>query len=1170
MRIDRLELAAYGPFTNVSIEFDREIGLHVVFGPNEAGKSSALRAVSDLLFGVPTQTTDNFLHAYDALRIRATITARDGRTLDFVRRKGRSGSDLLDASRRALARDVLVPFLGSAERDFFERSFGLDPRRLAAGAMDLLQSGGDVGRAVLQATSGLSGLSARLDAIEAAAGELFKERGKTQPINAALSRLKELEREVRSDSLSAETWRSLDEELAHVRREAMRLADRRTANDVEQQRLSRIRQALPILARRTLLMAAVERLAGVPLLAAEFDATAQAAREELLSAAAAEAGLASDLTSLEEEVSKYPAVGPILLRGTEIEALHQECGTMREFRKDLPKRDVELREATAQATRLAAEIVPGLGLDALLDEVPRRPVRRALRASAGRARGLRDDLAREERELATARESIRAAEAKLASLGPAVDPAPLARALRDAERSGDPVESLGKAEQAEKRARKALDEALASLPGWAPRGADPLAALPVPGDALIDSFQKRFSDLETAERDLENERRSLASQRSGRESERRNLAAGGTLPTRAAVGAARETRTKGWTLVRRVYVEREPGAEDEARLFDPERPLVEAFERSVETADGAADRLVDAADVAAKDAELSRQLREIDEALAGCGRRAEELAVRRAAAEHEWRAAWPAEGVAPGAPASMKEWLRARSRTLERLDAFRGATAEVEAASSALERARVSLVSAVALVRPEGPPPPAAYPEAETFVEELRRALEKTSAERGKLEATIEAATGKAGAREIAVAQARTALEEWKTSWAEEVRPLRRSPTVSTEEVEAVLDACDEFESVAGKVPGLRDRVKKMQDRLEEFAASVGTLCADVAPDLQRTDAVVAAGTLFERLGAERAAEGKRVLARENLVKIREKLAKESKRSETARRSVEAICREAGCAGESGLPARLAEIAEKRRAVKDLGEAESDLLAVGAGRSPSDLATECADVDGDALPALLEKARDERKALDEEIGRLHKREGELGQSLEIANGGDVAATRGQEAASVRARIEEDARRWLRLRASAFLLRRAIDGWRKENQDPLLVEATQLFSSLTKGRFVSLLAEVDDHGDPVITAGRAEGRHVPMAGLSDGTRDQLFLALRLASVRRYAKDAEPLPFIADDLLVSFDDSRAAAALETLSEFGKEVQVVLFTHHRHIVDLAKAHLAASAFRVHELLS
>jgi uncharacterized protein YhaN len=90
----------------------------------------------------------------------------------------------------------------------------------------------------------------------------------------------------------------------------------------------------------------------------------------------------------------------------------------------------------------------------------------------------------------------------------------------------------------------------------------------------------------------------------------------------------------------------------------------------------------------------------------------------------------------------------------------------------------------------------------------------------------------------------------------------------------------------------------------------------------------------------------------------------------------------------------------------------------------------------------------------------------------------------------------------------------------------------------------------------------------MSGLSDGTRDQLFLALRLASVRRWAKDAEPLPFVADDLLVSFDDERAAAALKTLADFGSEVQVILFTHHRHVVDLATANLATDVFRVHEL--
>ena len=67
-------------------------------------------------------------------------------------------------------------------------------------------------------------------------------------------------------------------------------------------------------------------------------------------------------------------------------------------------------------------------------------------------------------------------------------------------------------------------------------------------------------------------------------------------------------------------------------------------------------------------------------------------------------------------------------------------------------------------------------------------------------------------------------------------------------------------------------------------------------------------------------------------------------------------------------------------------------------------------------------------------------------------------------------------------------------------------------------------------------------------MSDGVRDQLYLAFRIASIERHARAAEPLPFIADDLLVHFDDERSAAALGLLAELGKATQVLLFTHHR----------------------
>jgi uncharacterized protein YhaN len=75
-------------------------------------------------------------------------------------------------------------------------------------------------------------------------------------------------------------------------------------------------------------------------------------------------------------------------------------------------------------------------------------------------------------------------------------------------------------------------------------------------------------------------------------------------------------------------------------------------------------------------------------------------------------------------------------------------------------------------------------------------------------------------------------------------------------------------------------------------------------------------------------------------------------------------------------------------------------------------------------------------------------------------------------------------------------------------------------------------------------------------MSDGTRDQLFLAFRLASLESYCRAAEPLPFVADDVLVHFDDERSRATLDLLAEFASVTQVLLFTHHAGVRDMGAA--------------
>ena len=121
--------------------------------------------------------------------------------------------------------------------------------------------------------------------------------------------------------------------------------------------------------------------------------------------------------------------------------------------------------------------------------------------------------------------------------------------------------------------------------------------------------------------------------------------------------------------------------------------------------------------------------------------------------------------------------------------------------------------------------------------------------------------------------------------------------------------------------------------------------------------------------------------------------------------------------------------------------------------------------------------------------------------------------------------------------------------------------------MTCGAFSGLV--IDDEGTRRVLKGeRAGGERLAVEGMSDGTRDQLFLALRLAYVENHCEGAAACPVILDDVLMAFDDARAGATLQALAELGKKTQVIVFTHHAHHVGLAEAALAPGDFRVHQL--
>jgi uncharacterized protein YhaN len=182
------------------------------------------------------------------------------------------------------------------------------------------------------------------------------------------------------------------------------------------------------------------------------------------------------------------------------------------------------------------------------------------------------------------------------------------------------------------------------------------------------------------------------------------------------------------------------------------------------------------------------------------------------------------------------------------------------------------------------------------------------------------------------------------------------------------------------------------------------------------------------------------------------------------------------------------------------------------------------------------------------------------------DGSAHAAELAAQLAQTRARIRRLAEQWLQRRFATRLLQDARDRFAERHRDPLLPLIAGYFSQLTEGAFSAVEIDFDQGEQPVLVARRRSGERLGVEALSTGTRDQLYLALRLATLEQRAAHAEPLPLIVDDILVQFDDQRSRATLAALASFSAQTQVILFTHHRYVVEQALALQAASDSQPH----
>jgi uncharacterized protein YhaN len=1148
VRIDSIDLIRFGHFANREIKLPlRKPDYYVIYGDNEAGKSTLLRGISALFFGVPSRTADVHSCKGSELRVGATISD-DGRSFSFRRRKGTSGT-LLNVDEAQILEDALSPFLLELDRERFEQLFGLDHRRLREGGEELLHGKGDIGSALFQAT-GLLDLRTLLDGLDGEARELFSPKSRTKAISRAIDEYKQTKAEVRRLAISAGVVKQKQAELEASEEAVGKLKTESLSLQQQLVRLRRIASNKPDVAHLQELRTALLALESVP----RMPVDARSQRDE---AAAALAEATSQIKTLTEHIVErknrieaLPVGNLFTAHAKEIEDLN--AGTSDYIRgvTDRPKRMSERDEEI----QLAAVDWNGIWRHRPISDAEEL---KAVYSRKAEILSLITEYARLSTALAQTQEEVQARQEEqerlceeLALHPDPPDPATLRATIEQAKSLGDIDHTIARLKADVERLAAVAAGDLKGLRPWSGNTQE-LENLKTPLLTSIDQYARKWETTTSTERDLTARLSEIEEEVREKQTELDCQAAEVGDAGEHELAEIRSARDQLWRLIRASAFDKTLSAEDAQKQSGSDAPLPDSFAAHLHDADRIADlRFANAKDVATHD----RVVKEIDLARREQQRVKGEIANREGEYEElrqRWAREWDGLGSALLSPTEMKEWMQSRRAILDRLQQSREKESDLrvlqERASMAATQIRARLAEvgsqpigqneSLAVLLKLGEGFASKLEEEAHVIKDIRRRLQLLSLQ--KHQAKLD--------------QCKTRLSDWSQRWSPVVSALFLPENSTPEQVGEALAVLEKVFDHLKDAERLQYRLKRIGDNIELFEKRVSQVVGAIDPSLGSLSAGAAATQLHLRL----VETGKAGTQREELEAENGKdtaaISTCRSKAQVAEDVLKQLKELAKCDDDQQLETIIA-AAEKKTEKRE----EYDRIAVGlvernAVSDVRQVEEEASGYDVDSLQSEIVSTDDRLKVLQDEVFKTGSEQGRLLQEFEQLQNSDESTRQAQKAEDALARVRPAIAQYLRLRLASEVLRRAIESYREKHQGPVLSRASEIFSGLTLGDYSGLTTGFGDDDKPVIVAIRRNREQVVVDGLSDGTRDQLYLALRLAAIEHHVQTVAPCPVILDDILINSDDTRASAALQVIGELAKRTQVLFFTHHRRLTEL-----------------
>jgi uncharacterized protein YhaN len=1143
VKVARLSLPAYGSFSGANIDLDRRRRVHVIYGANEAGKTTRRNALCDLLFGFPKSTPYAFKHDMAHLRVGAVLDI-DGVLHVLQRRKGNKDT-LRDGAGDLIAESTLVGWLGGISRDLFESRFSIGRAELDGGAHMLSDAQGDVATSIYGAALAGVDPQAIIDALENEAHKIFLPRGKNQALNAAINEFAEKKKLLATSITRPDEWQVLsrqrDENVADLDGSRKRIA----TFQGDRERYKSICKALEsyegIKALRDELT--VERAAGTVLdpetLRRLVDTRDNIARVEVL-LRDHHIELSENLAHEDEE----PARPELLVKKTDINEIREGLSAVTKALADIPRLRLQEKERDHRDDfeRRCRSVWPGISEEKALEWRPSVPDILLVQNLATEGQGIRTELGTARGLASGAQEQLLACDQEAELQGTASDASELDALLEAARAGGDFTKTLSDLKNKETIAAVKCDQQIAALPLFS-GDKDDLLRLRLPLSETIAAYKEELDGLRARLRRAQEHTENAHTDMNARDSDAKSHGRQ-HVGTADALAEARRERDNLFDHLVNLW-----------RAGPPSSVPTDVYTGSVRRADSIADERFAAADAISRAEAALERLNRAREDLSS-RERAQALAAEAFAdGVRRWSELWIGLSSEPLTPGEMAEWcrkvedIRTAAEESRRLrsdvaDAERNRAHHVDVLREALHKAGKAPVSfdLSVLIR---------------IASEHSKSIHETALRIGQLARERRAGEAAASKYIADVEHQSRRLAEWHTRWGEATARLHLSTDLAPEDVNEVTNEIRTMFGALDQAQGFRARIRGIERDRDSYCkiarALIEEFSADLLPafDISFADAIK---ELTRRLDIEERRASAAIVREQNRARLSEAIGRRIQELEEQN-----AIRDAAVKEHKLELADLDKAIARSKLVHDLAEKLDGLerdVHLSTGLRLAEIDAEIEARGEDALRSDLIACEDALRQENETRDRLLELGQAIREKIQAIEGSTAAADHQGEMLAVGTIIDREARRYASLLTASALLRNEVERYANAHQGPIIEAASLAFALITGGRYHKIRVIGREAEQAVLEAVCDDGTECSLSGLSDGTRDQLYLALRLATLTEYLKTAPvTLPVMIDDALVNFDDERTASAFRALYAFSSRAQVIYFTHHESVVTIAE---------------